>query len=75
MSRDELRSAVFALPTDEKLKLVEELWDSIAEDELPPLTQWQFDEIERRWKKLQENPETGIPGDEFFRRLEARYGC
>ncbi len=70
----ELRAAVFALPADEKLKLVEELWDSIPEDELPPLTQQQMEEIERRWKKLQKNPETGMPGDEFFRRLEARYG-
>jgi putative addiction module component (TIGR02574 family) len=70
----ELRAAVFALPVDEKLKLVEELWDSIHEDELPPLTDAQFEELERRRKKLEENPETGIPGDEFFRRLQERYG-
>jgi putative addiction module component (TIGR02574 family) len=70
----ELRAAVFALPVDEKLKLVEELWDSIHEDELPPLTEAQFEELERRRKKLEENPETGIPGDEFFRRLQERYG-
>ena len=70
----ELRAAVFALPVDEKLKLVEELWDSIHEDELPPLTDAQFEELERRRRKLEENPETGIPGDEFFRRLQERYG-
>ena len=29
----ELRAAVFTLPVDEKLKLVEDLWDSIQEDE------------------------------------------
>lgn len=69
----ELRAAVFALPVDEKLKLVEELWDSIREDELPTLTEAQFEELERLRKKLEENPETGIPGDEFFRRLQERY--
>jgi putative addiction module component (TIGR02574 family) len=70
----EMRAAVFALPVEEKLKLVEELWDSIAEDEMPPLTEAQIAELDRRWKKYQENPGSGIPGDEFFRRLEERYG-
>ena len=71
---DDLRAAVLALPVDEKLKLVEKLWDSIHEDELPPLTEAQFEELERRRKKLEENPETGIPWDEFYRRLQERYG-
>jgi putative addiction module component (TIGR02574 family) len=75
MSRDELRSAVFALPTDEKLKLVEELWDSIAEDELPPLTQAQLDEIERREAYLEANPDSARPWEEVYERLRARYGC
>lgn len=75
MSRDELRSAVFALPTDEKLKLVEELWDSIAEDELPPLTQWQVDEIERREANLRANPDSARSWEEVYQRLKARYGC
>jgi putative addiction module component (TIGR02574 family) len=75
MSREELRSAVFALPTDEKLKLVEELWDSIAEDELPPLTQWQLDEIERREAYLKANPDSLLTREEVYQRLKARYGC
>lgn len=70
----ELRAAVFALPVDEKLKLVEELWDSIHEDELPPLSAAQIEELERRWKKHLENPGLAISGEEFFRRLEARHG-
>ncbi|HVK10519.1 MAG TPA: addiction module protein [Gemmataceae bacterium] len=70
----ELRAAVFALPVDEKLKLVEELWDSIAEEDAPPLSAAQLEELERRWKKHLENPGSAIPGEEFFRRLEARYG-
>jgi putative addiction module component (TIGR02574 family) len=70
----ELRAAL-ALPVDEKLKLVEELWDSIHEDDLPPLTDAQFEELERRRKKLEENPESAISGEEFFRRMEARYDC
>jgi putative addiction module component (TIGR02574 family) len=71
----ELRAAVLALPVDEKLKLVEELWDSIHEDELPPLTDAQFEELERRRKKLEENPELARPWEEVWQRLKDRYGC
>jgi putative addiction module component (TIGR02574 family) len=71
----ELRAAVFALPVDEKLKLVEELWDSIHEDELPPLTDAQFEELERRRKKLEENPGSARPWEEVWQRLRQRYGC
>jgi putative addiction module component (TIGR02574 family) len=70
----EMRAAVFALPADERLKLAEQLWDSVPDDETPPLTEAQIDELDRRWKEYQENPGSGIPGDEFFRRLEERYG-
>ena len=71
----ELRAAALALPVDEKLKLVEDLWDSIHEDELPPLTQWQFEELERRRKNLEENPDSARPWEEVYQRLRARYGC
>jgi putative addiction module component (TIGR02574 family) len=74
MSRDELRSAVFALPTDEKLKLVEELWDSIAEDELPPLTQGQLDEIERREAYLEANPDSLLTWEQVLEHIRSRHG-
>ena len=70
----ELRAAVMALTVEEKLELVQDLWDSIAEQDAPPLSAAQLEELERRWKKHLENPGLAIPGEEFFRRLEARYG-
>jgi putative addiction module component (TIGR02574 family) len=70
----ELRAAVFALSVEEKLELVQDLWDSIAEEDAPPLSAAQLEELERRWKKHLENPGLAISGEEFFRRMEARYG-
>jgi putative addiction module component (TIGR02574 family) len=70
----ELRAVVFALPVEEKLKLVEELWDSIAEDDLPPLTEAQIAELDRRWALLQANPESGLTWEQVEEHIRARYG-
>lgn len=70
----ELRAAVFALPVDEKLKLVEELWDSIQEDEMPPLTQWQMEEIERREANLRANPGSALTWEQVLASIQKRHG-
>ena len=75
MSLEELRAAVLALPLSERYKLAEEIEAAIdQEEQQQPMPDWLYEECERRRKKLEANPETGIPGDEFFRRLEERYG-
>ena len=74
MSFEELRAAVFALPVDEKLQLVEDLWNSIGSDELPPIPQWQIEELERREAYLKAHPESVRPWEEVYQRLKARYG-
>ena len=50
------------LPLHERLQLVEDLWDSIAlEDVNLDVPQWQRDELDRRDGELQRNPGLGIP--------------
>jgi putative addiction module component (TIGR02574 family) len=70
----ELRAAVFALPADERRKLAEELLESVDEDDLPPLTDAQFEEPERRRLDHEANPGLARPWDEVYARLKARYG-
>lgn len=65
------------LPIPERLRLVEDIWDSIAEEanvrpEALPLLDAQRAELERRRADAQAHPEDNIPWeqvrDELFRR-------
>ncbi len=52
------------LGVDERLALVEEIWDSIAADSAAvPLTDAQRSELDRRLKEHESNPEAVIPWD------------
>jgi putative addiction module component (TIGR02574 family) len=52
----------------ERLELVEELWDSIPPQDLPPLT-----EIERRYEALVRDPSRGSTWEDAKARLWAKY--
>jgi len=51
---------IFQLSRQEKLQLVEELWDSIAQEEsqqpLQPLAQWKIEELIRRKEAFEKDP-------------------
>ena len=52
-------ASVFQLSREEKLQLVEELWDSIAQEELQqPLAQWKIDELTRGKKAFSKDSST-----------------
>lgn len=72
MSPD-LRAAALALPPDERRLLAEELFDSLAPEDIG-LTDAQFAELERRRANLEANPASGRPWEEVYARLKARYG-
>lgn len=52
-----------SLPVEKRIELVEEIWDSIAEDtaDALPLTAEQKAELDRRYAEHLANPETSIP--------------
>ena len=51
-----------SLSIPERLRLVEEIWDSIGEDsESLPLSSEQRAELERRWAEHEADPSTAIP--------------
>jgi putative addiction module component (TIGR02574 family) len=58
------------LPPDDRLELVELLWDSPAGVPSPP-PDWHVRELERRRAAAEADPPAGVPWDEFdARRVE-----
>ena len=52
------------LTVEQKLDLIGQLWDSIPEADLPPLTEAQMRELERRIADADANPHLGRPWEE-----------
>jgi len=58
------------LSVDERIRLVEELWDSLAETpQSIPLTSSQRAELDRRLDRIEGDGATGIPWDDMVARL------
>jgi len=52
---------IFQLSRAEKLQLMEDLWDSMAQEESQqPLAQWKIDELNRRKGAFQKDPSTAL---------------
>ena len=60
-----------SLTPEQKLRLIEELWGSLSDDEIP-ITEAQKQELERRLADLESNPDKVVPWDEVRRRLQDR---
>jgi len=61
------------LSLSERLQLVEDLWDSI-DDEQIPMPDWHRKELERRLADYRKNPEAGVPWGEVRARLAKLVG-
>jgi putative addiction module component (TIGR02574 family) len=69
MNQD-LVAEILALPVEERVRLVDAIWDSISVvPEALPLTQWQKDELDRRLTEFEADPETGSTLEEVFARI------
>ena len=64
---------IASLSTEERLRLMEELWESLrATPEGIPLTNAQREELDRRLDELDREGPTGIPWEEVFRKIRSR---
>lgn len=60
------------LSTDERLRLLERLWDSLSRDlDIIPLTDEQRAALDRRIEEMDQDEQLGIPWEDVLRRLEA----
>jgi putative addiction module component (TIGR02574 family) len=61
------------LTREEKLDLIERLWDSLAStQEAVPLLEWQREELDRRLDELDRDGPVGIPAEEMLGKLRGR---
>jgi putative addiction module component (TIGR02574 family) len=68
--KQELVAEILALPVQERVRLVEAIWDSIsAVPETLPLTHWQREELDRRLDEFEANPEAGSTLEDVFARI------
>ena len=68
--KQELVAEILALPVDDRVRLVEAIWDSIsAVPEALPLTDWQKQELDRRLDDLEKNPDAGSTLEEVLARI------
>lgn len=63
---------ITGLTREERLELLERLWDSLAADQMAlPLTDAQREELDRRLDELDWDGPTGIPAEEVLARLRS----
>ena len=63
------------LSIPERLQLVEDIWDSIAQDaKALPLTPEQQAELDRRWAEHERDPASAIPREQIRNELSGRGG-
>lgn len=63
-------SDIAQMPLDQRLQLVEDLWDSIAElPESVEVPQWHRQVLENRLKAYHEDPQAGSPWSEVKKEI------
>lgn len=61
------------LSPEERLRLIEELWDSLSDEpENVPLTNAQREELDRRLDDLEHSGPEGIPWDQVLQQIRSR---
>lgn len=71
--KEELVAEILELPVEERIRLVEAIWDSIsAMPEAIPLTKGQRQELDRRLEEYEANPESGRTMEEVFSRIRRK---
>ena len=56
------------MSVDERLALIEQLWDSLDPEDVP-LTDEERAELDRRLDEMENDPERGIPWEEVLRQI------
>lgn len=68
-----MNSNIKQLPIDERIRLVEDLWDSIASDQNAlPLTQDQKNELDKRLDAYEQSKDPGRPMSEVLSEIRSK---
>jgi putative addiction module component (TIGR02574 family) len=64
---------LFQLGRAERIQLVADLWDSIAQEDAPlPVPDWKREELRRRKERFFQHPESGRSWEEVKRRARSQ---
>ena len=74
MNKASLIAEAMRLSREERLQLVEDLWNSVIEDEQWLPTPDQLAEARRRLEEHRRDPSTAIPAERLLGRLQSRFG-
>jgi putative addiction module component (TIGR02574 family) len=72
MGRAELWSGLMKLTPAERIDLVQDLWDSIAQNDMPPLSDEEKEELGRRLEEHRRDPSTAITWEDLKARVASR---
>ena len=62
--------AILQLPTAQRVEIAQQIWESVFEHpEGVVLTNAQKEELERRWRAFEQNPDEGEPWEDVKRSL------
>jgi putative addiction module component (TIGR02574 family) len=67
------KTELLNLSVEEKIKLAEELWESIDAEQLP-VTDDEIAIAKERYQDYLKNPNDNMSWDEFRNRIQAKYG-
>ena len=65
-------ASLLKLGRAERLQLVEDLWDSLAAEEAPPVTAAQSDELRRRRARFLQQPDSGLNWEQVQRQARTQ---
>jgi len=75
MATNPTAPSVFDLSPEEKLQLVQDLWDDLAANpDDVPLPEWQKAELDRRIENFKSSSVPAAEWEEVKRRIRARHG-
>jgi putative addiction module component (TIGR02574 family) len=74
MSKATLIAEAMRLPREERLQLIEDIWNSVIDDEQWVPTPEQLAEARRRLEEHRRDPSTAIPAERVLARLRSRFG-
>jgi putative addiction module component (TIGR02574 family) len=74
MNKADLMAEAMRLPSEERLQLSEDLWNSVIDDEQWMPSPDDIAEARRRLEEHRRNPSAAIPVERVLARLQSRFG-
>ena len=73
MNKAALLNELMQLSVEDRLDLVQDLWDSIPAENFPPLSEDQMAELDRRLAEHERDPSSALPWEQVRESLWSRY--